>query len=289
MANRKQEPWAPPLKPSKRKRWRGFKLPIRTKEFEQELRELDLLQGSLNAYAEGKPTELEERHGVVADFYSKSTIKSFSDRIAWNVFNLGFSSMGDPAIKTRFDFKKIIKTIPDLKGQIIGGHTIVRGHRISFKKFTSPILSKYGDVISENAGMRADCSCGWFEKDILPKVLEIRNNITNFADQVQFGLKPKQEVNFQLLEKFIMEHIQGTFVEMEYIVITQEFLEDVTTDFCKALLSLLKTSGAVLHFDFDIRDYIVIDDAMSDAAIAELTEMLAGYEVGTRKVRVLRP
>lgn len=292
---RKVKPWAKPQEPAKRKKRKGLKLPIQLPEQKQFLRELDDSERRLNAWASGEPLEVEDRFQWI-------------DPTVMNLFNMGFSNparyinmvgtrktfydqyMGiwdtkpEPVHDT-FPWRDFLKTIPDLKGQIIGSHTIVWGHKLTFKKFTDPILNRYGDVLSENAGMSVRCECGWMEKDILPRVTSqsfVPQNITS-------GFLAKPQVDFQLVEKVIMEHIQGTFEELEYIVIPLEFLEDIPDGFRKALLELLKNSGAVMQFEYDTRNYLIIDDAMSDEAIAELTEMLAGYEVGTRKVRVLRP
>lgn len=191
--------------------------------------------------------------------------------------------------KSRFDYRVLLNQIPDLKGQIIGGHTIVWGHTIEFKKFTSPIYSKYGYTISENAGMRVECSCGWFDQDILPKVTEMIDSV--WHNQFIDPRPPQKEkkVNFQKLESIITDHIQGTYVEMDYITIPVEFLEDCPDDYVRILLNLLKAEGAVVHFEFDTRMLIIVDDNMSDAGVEKLTDMLAGYDsIGTKKVRVLK-
>lgn len=297
MAKRKLKPWAAPHEPAKRKKFKGIKHPPISPELKQYLRELDDTATRLNAWASGEPLAVEDRGGYLygidtSKFWQHAMNYGSSYIVIQNkpryFFSFGtkktMNDVFDIPKPDPFNWKKFLKTIPDLKGQIIGSHTVVWGHKITFKKFTNPILSRYGDTLSENAGMTAMCECGWMEKDILPKVVERRLGCMSNTS----GLLTKPVVDFQLLEKAIMEHIQGTYEEVEYIVIPLEFLEDIPDGFRKALLSLLKASGAVMHLDFDTRNYLIIDDAMPDSAIAELTEMLAGYEVGTRKVRVLR-
>jgi hypothetical protein len=202
-------------------------------------------------------------------------------------FKFGFTVWKDPDKfpEPSFKWQEILKSLPNLEGQIIGGSTIIWGHKVSFKKFTNPILSKYGDILSENAGMRATCTCGWDKADILPEITIQGPPIGTRHEP----LYSKPHPNFQLLEGLILSHISGVFEEVEYTVLSQEWFEGVgQPGYLQALFELLRSSGAIVHFDFDTRNYLIIDDKMSDDAVAKLAEMLEGHPVGSRKVRVLR-
>jgi hypothetical protein len=195
-----------------------------------------------------------------------------------------------------YKWQEILKSLPNLEGQIIGGNTIIWGHKVSFKKFTNPILSKYGDVLSENAGMKANCTCGWEEANIIPMIIP-----PPISDPFQ-GLTSawhKPQPDFQLLEELIIGHITTmairnnlrypVFEEVEYTVLSQHWFEDMEQPgYLQALFELLRNSNAIVHFDFDTRNYLIIDDKMNDEAVAKLAEMLEGHPVGSRKVRVLR-
>lgn len=205
-----------------------------------------------------------------------------------DLFNSG--PIASNARSTEREWQSILKSLPNLEGQIIGGHTIVWGHKVSFKKFTQPILSKYGDVLSENAGMRATCTCGWDVPDILPMVMPPKPKDSTgqrIVDSCYFV--PTNQPDFQLLEKLILDHVSGVFEEVEYTVLPLEWFEDMgQPGYLLVLAKLLRDSGAIMQFEFDTRSYLLIDDKMSDTDVAKLAEMLEGHPIGGRKVRVLR-
>jgi hypothetical protein len=76
--------------------------------------------------------------------------------------------------------------------------------------------------------------------------------------------------------------------EVEYVCFSQEWIEDLPDDFRLKLMLFIRENGGILHFNFDTYTYLLIDDAMSDDAIAKLSEMLEGHEVFTKKMKVFR-
>lgn len=194
-------------------------------------------------------------------------------------------------------WKDAIKEIDDLRGQFIGGHTILWDHSITFKKIIHPIYNAHGDVVRQNPEMRVNCSCGWSMDDCLSKVVEeVTEKVTNYFGVPGVPEKTiiKKEVNKTKLEELIYSHLPvqpPEFTEAEYVSFSMEWIENMGSTqpkYTEKLLRVIKQFGGVLHLEFDTRTYILIDDRMSDEAIGIIKDLLEGHPIGTKKVRVLK-
>lgn len=276
--------------------WKTKKRKIPNREFRKGvLRELlkkqqefQELKEKLDKWLVGDTQTVEESHNSLFTGYSMAW-----QNLDYSAFGTGFNkgdvydSLAYATAQKSPLWREAIKKIPSLAGQIIGGHTIIWGHKISFKKSVEEIKSKYGDKLDEIQHMRCECSCGWKEEDVIPFITpKIRVGWDQFGDPT-YNVRPLGP-DFQMLEELILKHVNGTFEEVSYSCFTQGWLEDSPEGFINHFVNLLQTSDAILNFDFNSRSYLLIDDKMNEAAIKELVEMFAGYEIGEKKVRVLR-
>jgi hypothetical protein len=201
---------------------------------------------------------------------------------------LGGAATQEPFKPIEPEWRETLKKIPNLKGQFIGGRTILWDHKISFTKKIIPIRSKHGDILNEQTMMQANCSCGWYIEDVLPLVTPVLKDLQGIPIKNTFrGPTPP---DYDKLEELVVNHINPrSETEIEYITFPHEWFDNLGQPrLLEKLCRLILNNNGYLHFIFDSREWLLIDDNINDTAIAELKEILDGHPMGVKKVRVIR-